>query len=673
MAWNEKKSGLRRARQGVGAVLASLILSNLPAAEPQKNSVADMSIEQLLNESITSVSKKETKLNDAPAAVTVITQEDIRRSGLNSVPELLRLVPGMEVARVSGSEWAVSARGFNNEFANKLLVLVDGRSVYTPSFGGVHWDSQDLVLEDLERIEVIRGPGATLWGANAVNGVINIITKSAKETQGWLVSTTGGTEDQPGTSVRYGVQVATNLYLRTYVKYFNRDSLVNSSGGDAADNWNAARGGLRLDWEPTQRNTFTLQGDYYNLRAGQTVTDVSLGPPFSRQNDITAQSYGGNLLGRWTHNNAEGSQFTFQSYYDFFEHQDGRNKEYRDTFDIDAQHHFALGQRNDVVYGAGYRFTSDRLPAAFFATLTPERRNDQIYSGFLQDEITLVHERLRLTLGSKVEHNERSGMEYEPSARLLWTPSEKQSVWASISRAARTPTRADQDARVNLAAFQLSPFAPAMLVSSFGNPQATSEKLLAYELGYRIEPAKNLSLDIATFYNSYRNLIAYEALPTAFELTPPPPHLLVSSSQAENSNSAETYGAEISVQWRVSENWKLMGSYSLFQANLYPDRQGAASNPQQQFQIRSYVNLSRTVELNSALYYVDRIITDAGARFPSYFRFDTGLTWHPTSSLEIAVWGQNLFQSRHGEFGSYQTSTITEIPRGVFGKVTWQF
>lgn len=653
----------------------TLVAAAARAAEsaPPRKSLASLSLEELLNESVTSVSKKEMKINNAPTAISVITQEDIRRSGLNSLPELLRTVPGLEVARVNNSEWAISARGFNNQYANKLLVLVDGRSVYTPSFGGVHWNVQDTVLDDLDRIEVIRGPGATLWGANAVNGVINIITKSARDTQGGLITTTVGTEDQPSTSIRYGGTLATNLYYRAYVKYFNRDGMVDSHGKDTPDSWDAIREGLRLDWEPTPQNNLTFQGDYYNLNARGTVNDLSLTPPFAVVNNITARNHGGNVLGRWTHTFSETSELSLQSYYDGFENQDGRNKEYRDTADLQVEHRFALGGFNDVVYGAGYRFTGDRLTPAFAASLTPERRQDHISGAFLQDDITLVPERLHLTLGSKVEHNDWSGLELEPGGRLIWTPSERQSIWASISRAVRTPTRADLDSRANLSAFQLSPASPPMLVSAFGNPNVTSEKLIAYELGYRLEPARNLSFDLAAFYNSFRSVIAYSPISDGLETSPAPPHLLVNSTMAQNINSGGIYGGEFSVQWHVTDDWKITGSYSLLQGQLGPVLTSKDSNPQQQFQIRSYVNLVKNLELNSSLYFVDRIITDNRFRVPAYFRLDAGLNWHVSNSLELGVWGQNLLQSQHPEFNSDRTSVIREIRRSVLGKLTWRF
>lgn len=660
------------------ALLCILLAANAGAADSsfQENarSFADMSIEELMNEPVTSVSKKESPLMDSPAAITVISAEDIRRSGFTSIPEALRMVPGMNVARINANEWAISARGFNAQYANNLLVLMDGRTVYTPSFGGVHWNVQDVVLEDLDRIEVIRGPGATLWGANAVNGVINIITKSAEETQGLLASTLYGTEDQPTTSLRYGGQLATNLFYRAYVKYANRDGLVDSAGNGTPDDWDMLRGGLRLDWKPTVNDRFTLQGDRYGGDAGENSTTVSLKPPFSQSDDVTHHNAGGNVLARWTHDFSTSSQLELQTYYDHFRHGDSTLIETRDTFDVDLQHRIGLGARHDIVWGGRYRHTADRLTPSFGLTFTPERRQDQLFSTFVQDEITLVEERLHLTLGSKFEHNDYTGFEVQPSARLLWKPTSKQAVWSAVSRAVRTPTRFEENVRLNLAAFQ-PPGSPPILLSMFGNPDLDSERLIAHELGYRIGIAKRLSFEVAGFYNRYDDLVDSEPGADRFEASPPPAHLLLGPLVRQNSGSGNTYGVETSAQWKMNDRSSLVAGYTLLKSSL-----GSASDnrtgPQNQFHLRLYRDLPHHLEFNSAVYYVDRVETLAGgatAVFPSYVRLDVGMAWRPTESLEIGVWGQNLLENQHSEFGSQKTSLRTEIPRTVLGKITLRY
>ncbi len=671
--------GARR-RAGVVAratALALLLAGAAGAADPSARAdsrrLADLSIEELMNISVTSVAKKETKLADSPAAISVITQEDIRRSGLTSLPELLRTVPGLEVARVSGNQWAISARGFNDQFANKLLVLVDGRAIYTPIFGGVFWNAQDMVLEDLDRIEVIRGPGATLWGANAVNGVINITTKSAQATQGTLITTTVGTEDQPATAIRYGGQLGANLFYRAYVKYFNREGQLTSAGADAPDAWSATRGGLRLDWEPTPEHQFTLQGDYYSGTAGNQVNQPSLtSPTGTLPSNLVAHNRGGNVLGRWTRTFSDTSQLTVQTYYDHFKQDEGFETARQDTFDFDLQHRFALGERHDLVWGAGYRMTQVGTDGSFFVTLTPAGRDLSLFNFFLQDEITLVTDRLKLTLGSKFEHNDLNGLEVQPSARLLWTPTTKQTVWAAASRAIRTPSLIARDGRVNLSAF---PGAPPTLVTAFGDPNIEAEEVFAYELGYRIDPVPKLSLDATAFYNVYDGVIEPVASGGGLEATPAPLHVL-SRNRFANSHAGETYGAELAARWQVTDSWRLTGSYTWFKMRLLPTAAFELESPQQQLQLRSDLDLSHNVELSGAAYYVDQVSPQTGVvRGPvsAYVRLDLGMTWRPTKSLELSVHGQNLLDNQHPEFYSFRPADRTEVARGVLGKVTWRF
>jgi iron complex outermembrane receptor protein len=637
-----------------------------------------MSIEQLVNvevNSLTSLLKKETKLEQAPAAAYVVTPDDIRRLGITTLPEALRLVPGMDVARIDSHEWAVSVRGFNAQFANKLLILMDGRTIYGPAYGGVNWGMQDTILEDLESIEVIRGPGASLWGANAVNGVVNILTKSAKDTQGLAASVSGGTEDQPCVAVRYGGQVATNLYYRVYGKFFDRDGLVTSSGGDASDDWDSRQGGVRIDWEPGDGNKATLQGNFYNDFVHDNENVVVLVPPYVSSTNMQNHDYGGNVLARWKHEFSESSTLTLQAYYDYFKQEQVGTSETRDTFDVDAQQRFQIGTRNDIMWGLGYRFTGDRFPntppANFYLSWTPPERHDQLYSAFVQDEISLVPECFSVTLGSKFEHNDYTGFEIQPSVRLLWTPTERQTAWAAVSRAVRTPSRFETGARVNYSVFTMPdpPFLGLDRLS--GNADAHSEELVAYELGYRIEPTKRLSFDVAGFYNTYDNLLRF--VPgTPFIQGP----VMVFPQTVQNSGSAETFGAELSAQWKVLDNWRLTGSYSWLHVNLNPNDRAFQGNPEHQAQLRSYLDLPGRLEFNSAVYYVSQQVAAAGlgtTTIPAYVRVDLGLIWHPTKSLQIGIWGQNLLDNHHPEFPSLKSSVQTEIPREVHATITWGF
>jgi iron complex outermembrane recepter protein len=641
------------------------------------NDWQNLTLEQLVNVQVTSVSKKQTDLFTSPAAIYVITQEDIRRSGLTSIPELLRMVPGLDVARIDANHWAISARGFNDQYADKLLVLIDGRTVYEPQFAGVYWNVEDLPLEDIDRIEVIRGPGATLWGANAVNGVINVITKNAKDTQGGLVSVTYGTEDQPSTTVRYGGALGTNLFYRAYVKYFDREGFLDAPGRDGADAWDMLRGGFRLDWEGSDINRLTLQGDYYYSNAGQPFDDTSLTPPFSRPLDIVNHDQGGNVLGRWTHTFSETSQLTLQLYYDHVREGAFLITGTTDTYDFDLQHRFAWGERQDIVWGVGYRYQNSNTATNFILQFIPSSDHDQLFSAFVQDEVTVVQNRLHLTIGSKFEHNDFTGFEVQPSGRLAWTPTERQTVWAAVSRAVRTPSLFDLGMRSNLSAFQ-PPSGPPILIAAFGSPNFKSEELLAYELGYRVEPVKQLSFDVAAFYNVYDRLRNYVQGVSQLEIDPAPPHLLI-PLMIENSQRGETYGAELLAEWRVTDDWKLIASYTWLQMHVGPDVLGQSNNndsPQNEFQLRSSLSLPHNVELDGAVYYVDQVAPILGLsekQVPAYVRLDLGVTWRPIRSLEIGIWGQNLADNRHAEFTNYKTSLISEVPRSVLGRVTWRF
>jgi iron complex outermembrane receptor protein len=656
------------------ALLISMALVVTPAGATDQDLMSlDLRALMDMDVRVTSVSKKETRLADSAAAITVITPEDIRRLGITSIPEALRLVPGLDVARIDAGTWAISSRGFNAQYANKLLVLIDGRSVYTPAFGGVFWDSQAVFLEDLERIEVIRGPGATLWGANAVNGVINIITKSAKDTHGALLTTEVGSEETPAAGLRYGGELGGNLHYRAYARYVNGHELVDSAGNDAPDDNHSIRGGFRADWDRSENDRLTLQSDYYALRNGESVFVPSLVPPFGRTDEVENASDGANLIGRWTRRLSDVSHVSVQAYVDYFHHESGLTVEARDTADIQMEHRFDAG-RHDLMWGLGYRLSADEFNDSALVTWTPRSRDLHLYTLFAQDEITLVPGRLSATLGSKFEHNDYTGFEVQPSARLRYTPGEHHTYWASVSRAVSTPARIHRGSRMNFAAFQPSPFEPPIQVSLIGASDVESETLNAYEIGYRAEPTQNVSLDIAAFYNTYKDVAGVVPGPTVFEATPAPPHVLVTQNWA-NSIQGNTYGAEATLQWAPVDRLRLTASYSLLKMNLN-DVYSDSGSPQQQASVRSYLRLPRDLELNVAAYFVDSVDTLFGGDFATveaYVRLDTGLVWHPTPSLEAGLWGRNLLDSRHMESTGVNTTFITEVPRTVMARLTWRF
>jgi len=620
-----------------------------------------------MNETVTSVSKKETKVSQSPAAVGVITRDDIRRLGITSIPEALRLVPGVEVARISSHKWAVSARGFNGQFADKLLVLVDGRTIYESSFPGVLWDIQDLVLEDLDRIEVIRGPGATLWGANAVNGVINIITRDTKETHGALISTSVGSEDRPATSFRYGGQLGQSLHYRAYGKYFNRTGLVDRNGDPTPDDREARRAGLRMDWTPSEENKFTVESDFHNTDAGETSAVASLAAPFLRAVNVNNYNRGQSILGRWRRTLSETSDLTVQSYYTHSNYVDSSNLTNDDMLDFEFQHHLSWRSRHDIVWGGNYRHRSSAFTPLFDnLSYTRQSYASNLFTGFLQDEIALAPNRFHLILGAKFEHNTYTGTGVHPSARLLWTPRRTQTMWAAVSRALRTPDLFELYGRYNLSVFQPALQSPLFQVALLGTPGLTQEKLTAYELGYRIEPAKELSIDATAFYNVYDDLIDFLPGAPRFEVAPGPPHMLLPQNAA-NHKGGRSQGAEFEVQWKPAKFWKLASNYSFLHLRFL-DGSLEFDSPTHRAHVRSYFTLPKNLEFNNAFYYAGRLRT---MQIPAYLRADAGLTWQATKSLEFGVWGQNLLDDQHPEMVGLTTALRTEVRRSVIARVTW--
>lgn len=657
-----KTTAFSNCRRLLAGALCSLSIQGAWADDPADD-LTEKSLNWLMNVSITTPSKVPESLFSASAAVSVLTGDDIRHSGATSIPEALRLVPGLDVARVDAHTWAISSRGFNDVFANKLLVMMDGRSVYTPLFSGVFWDVQDTLLEDIDRIEVVRGPGATLWGANAVNGVIDIISKSARDTQGLLFSGGAGSEERGFASVRYGFQASENAYLRIYGKYFNRDDSVAPSGASGGDAWELGHGGFRFDWLPAENN-LTVQGDLYTGRFGQTYSVPTFAPPFAASLQDRYNAGGGNILARFTHHFAEtNSILTLQAYYDRTTRNTPIFSEDRDTIDVDAQHQLMIGERQQIIWGGGFRRTSDMVGNTLSVALNPAGRSDDLYSAFVQDEITLVENQLRLTLGSKFEHNDYTGFEFQPSARLVWNPAHAQTVWGSVSRAVRTPSRAETDVAINPAG------APPGFVTVNGSGAFTSEELTAYEIGYRWQPVASLWLDLTGFYNNYDNL-------RTIEPTSPAP---VGPTVAANNLSGETYGGEAGVTWEPVEHCILRGGYSYLETQLHlrngsrdkASEAGEGASPRHQFFLRSTVGLGRDVDWDTVLRYVDSLPTPG---VPAYITLDVRLAWRPSPKWELAVVGQNLLDDRHPEFYPTTIGTQrTEVERSVYGKVTLRF
>lgn len=657
----------RKAAFALGLAAFSVFAASGQALTSTNIDLSEVPLEQLLKMDVT-ILKGHGTLSQTPAAISIVTSDDIRRSGAMSIPEALRQVPGMEVAQVDASQWAVSARGFNDVFANKLLVLQDGRTVYSPVFSGVFWDVQGTMMEDIDRIEVIRGPGSTVWGANAVNGVINVITKSAKETQGLLMSAGGGNIDQAFVNARYGGQVGSNVFYRVYGTYLDHDSFPQPNGREANNAWQMGRWGVHTDWEPSERDLVTLQGDGYFGGVHQTFTVLDLASPtLTRQAPDKMSVIGGNVLGRWTHTFSDTSDVKLQLYYDRTEREAFVFGERRDTVDIDAQHSFALGERNAVTWGLGYRLSSDQTDKNKPVTFTPANDTLNLFSTFAQDDVTVVPDRLKVTLGTKVEHNDFTGWELEPGGRIAFTPDERNTVWVSVSRSVRTPARADEGVHLNQ--FGLTPFGPSVLGIS-GNPDFDSEKLMAYEAGYRVHPCDKASFDLAAFYNMYSDLRSLELQP-GFPFIP---------ATIGNGLYGDTYGIEATATLELRPWWRLTPTYSLLQEELHKRRnstdaisvaQQEGQDPQQQFSLRSAMDLPRNISLDATLRYVDAL---PSLQVPSYVTADARLAWRPNKRLEFALVGQNLFEPRHAEFRpTFVQTEPSDVPRSFYVKVTWRF
>jgi iron complex outermembrane receptor protein len=659
-------------------IVLTLITTTLRAQEGQVTDVEQLKrlpLEQILDVQIWTASRKEETASQTAAAVTVITQEDIRRSGVMTIADALRLSPGMHVARLDVHQWAVSARGFMAPTANKLLVLIDGRSVYTPLFSGVFWDVQDTLLEDIERIEVVRGPGATLWGANAVNGVVNVITKDSKATQGALITAGGGTEEQAFAGIRYGGKINEDAHYRVYAKGFDRDSFALPNGDSAFDDWKQAQGGFRSDWDVSDHASLTFQGDIYAGRIRDTRHVLSPAPPFAQFKRPITDVKGANLLGRWRREFSIESDLLVQAYYDHTHRSTPEAfGEDRHTIDFDFQHRFPFAERHDVIWGLGYDLTSDDVQNSYTVFWKRPARTINVYSGFIQDEITAIENTLRFTLGTKLEHNDYSGVEYQPSGRFLWTPTMRQTVWGAVSRAVRTPSRADVDVRVR------SPVPdPALPLGSYfefrGSDDFDPEELLAFELGYRTQPHKRVSFDLAIFYHVYDNLRSLEVGPletaNGFAVVP---------VTFDNRLRGKTYGIATAIGYQLSEWWRWSVGYTLLLKDLEAEPgstditggRGEGNDPTHQFFIRSFIDLPANFEFDAALRYVDEL---PDPFVPSYLVLDLRLGWRPTKNWELAIVAQNLLDNQHPEFGAAipLRPQVAEVEQSVYGKVTWRF
>lgn len=640
------------------SVLSAIIISFATPAHAQDVDYFTLSADELMRAEVISASRKPEKISETPAAIFVITQEDIRRAGVTTIPDALRMAPGVEVAQPDSNSWSVSIRGFSSGLlSSKILVMIDGRSVYNPLFAGTYWELQDYVLDDIERIEVIRGPGGALWGANAVNGVINIITKKARDTQGELANALYGREERGTVSVRHGGTFGFDNHYRVYAKYTNHDSFHAPAGGDTPDDWWSERSGFRADWG----ERLTLQGDAYRTLTGQNNSTPAFPAPIIEEE--TMSSNGANLLGRWTEERNNGAKLTVQTYLDYTERNQILLHDQRGIFDWDAQYNFPPQGSHEVSSGLGYRLIHDDLGDTALVSFRPASRTDNLFTFFAQDKITLQPQKWYLTLGTKFEHNDYSGFEAQPNVRLQFHPDSTQMVWGAVSRAVRTPSRLEQDLTYTLGFFP----GPTEVVLH-GNPNLDSEELVAYEAGYRKQITPALSLDVAAFFNDYDKLGTFGFLPTSPGLFP---------VTTVNGMTGESYGTEIAASWAVTDDFKLSGSYSFIDLYAHVKNNGGFNletaedmTPHHQANIRASWNLSSNISLDTSLYYVDDI---KQSNVEDYLRMDINLGWKINDNLRFNLTGQNLLDDAHREALSPGDVNAAEVQRSIFGKFTWRY
>lgn len=658
-------------------ILFALTLTQAAYAQSEPD-LAGLSLEQLGDIEVSTASRREEKLLETPASVFVLTGEDIRRSGVTTIPEALRLVPGVAVARSNASTWAVSARGFNDIFANKLLVMVDGRTVYTPVFSGTYWDAQDYKLSDIERIEVVKGPGGTLWGANAVNGVINIITKSAKNTHGGEVVAGVGTNDGATASARYGDVLGDDSDYRLYVKSRKIESGESPNGGDANDQWSTVQGGFRIDGGTKEGPEYSIHGDAYQGVNSFSGNIASTEFPFSEPYSTKSNFSGGNVVGRVKAKTGDDSELTLQAYFDRVNRASFENGFHGNTYDLDLQHNFKFGP-DALTYGLAYRVVDDRFYGGqLIAGVDQESRIYRNYSGFLQGNIELIEDELSIILGTKYEHSALSDPALSPSVRALWKLGGDTVAWAAASRAVRAVSRVQHDATLDI-----SPFDPDVgglpgIVRVNSNPDANPEVLLSYDFGVRFAAASDLSFDISGFAGSYKDITLLKfGEPVVGDFRGGP--AIVNPLFLVNEGTASTAGAEVTAEWRPDSWSRLILSYSYYDISLdTPETSSftdsldtAGAYPTHKIIARAQFNLGEHWEFDPTLRYVDEL---KSPKIDSYWALDARLGYKFSDDLDLSIIGQNLLEDTHQEFsGSPLGVPYSLVERGVFGRITWKF
>lgn len=645
--------------------LVALLLPGVVAAQTIEE-LKRLTLEEMLTLEVTIVSRTPSPAALTPAAVYVIARDEIRRSTALSLPELLRLAPGMHVARMDSFRWSIGTRGLADRLSRSMLVLIDGRAVYNPLFAGTYWEVQDLELADIERIEIIRGPGGTLWGANAVNGIISIITRSARDTQGLLVRGIAGTEERGQGTIRYGTTAGESGHLRGYFKGFGRGPQFHRTGLDF-DDWWKMQGGVRGDWTLAGDRTLTIQGDAYTARLGQRRAITDYAPPFSTTSEVDTPVNGGNLLARWSGAVGSGARFELQAYYDRTHRDEQPVGETRNTVDVDFQQQQAAWRGHQFTWGLGYRASHDTIEAVATSGFDPASYTDHLYSGFLQDEFPLAPA-LRVTLGTKVEHNSYSGAELQPSARMTWLLSPAHTIVGSVARAVRTPSRVETHYTTTSI---VDPATPSF-VRLVPNPAFVPEKLVAYEVGYRLRPHPDVFVTVSGFYNHLDDVLSVELLTAFVEDGAPLPNRLIMPVSLLNGLSGHSQGIETTADVRPAEGWRTTVNYSFYDVELARDGGGSDLTQEKAHEGRSP---HHQVQLHTALDFPHRVSFDwflrsisalPDANIPAYTTSDLRLGWEVTPLIELALVGRNLHDPHHPEW----PSGGIEIQRSMFVSVT---
>ncbi len=656
-------------------IACAVFLTMAAESRAQSNvNLEQATLEDLMNMEVTSASKKEQGLFRTSAAVYVLTGEDIRRSGATSLPDALRLVPGLQVASIDGNKWAISARGFNGLWSNKLLVLVDGRSVYTPVSSGVYWDLIGVMLEDVDRIEVVRGPGASVWGANAVNGVINIISKTSSATRGGLLSAGGGSLAPGIAAARYGGRAGSRGHYRIFGRYSERGAMKDDIGMTAKDAAQLSSGGFRFDFDQNDTNRWTVLGSTAAGESGQRVYDLltSYAPAAPTISATVSTVTTSHVLARWTRKLSADSELSAQAFWDRTSRLEASEGERTETLDFEFQHQFKPGRHHEVVWGAGQRFSSDRLDPKFAVFFDPASSRRRLFNVFVQDEIRLPNAPVLLTVGTKLEHQNGTGLEVQPTARIAWLPTGRQTVWAAVSRAARTPSRLERAVHYDYAAF---PDASGQLtvLGVRGDRELRTEHTISYEAGYRLNPRSGVSFDGAIFYHRYSDLVT-ENVGVRFEATPAPAHLAIVRQIASGMNG-ESVGAELLLRWKPLSIWTLDASVDYLRAYFQdigntPEAAGYADRePRYQARVRSQLNLPGTWQADTAWTYVAAL---KGIDVPAYGRLDVRIG-RTIAGLALSLTGQNLLRELHREFGGFEGVFISQVPRSWVASARWAF